>query len=457
MLFGLATVLAGYLVGRELFGRASGLMLAFLLAVSSWDVTLSRFGMHSTNTTPLFTLLTIGFLLRGLRLGRLTDFAFAGLWLGLGLCFYTSFRLFVPVVGLFLLQSVVVQWIGAHRLPSRRFWLGVGWMALVAALVVAPVVLYAYRHPDIFWARVQDTFLFADKSVSQRWPVLFDSLRKHLLMFNWHGDANGRHNLPGNPMLDDLCAALFVLGVVYSLRRVADPRYALLLLWLGFGLLGGILSLGFEAPQSLRANASLAAAYALAVVPLAVLARAWALSGGRYYPRWAVWPAAILLAVVGAINFRTYFVAQAEDFAVWNAFSTPETIAARLLQSVDDTTDAYVTSFFLGHPTLKFLAPDAHPYRALDVTDQLPLTFAPGRSALLIMNEESRDLYDQARQLYPDASFQEVMPPVAGPPVLYTVQLSPDGYCQRAGFDRTVLCECHPAGRARPGASRQVV
>ncbi len=140
-LFGVVTVLAGYLVGRELFDRRAGLILAFLLAVSSWSLTLSRFGMHSTSTTPMFTLLTIAFLLRGLRRGALFDYALAGLWLGLGLCFYTSFRLFVPPVAIFLAIIPVHAWWRTRRLPGRQYWFGVAFMAFVAILLVAPVIL----------------------------------------------------------------------------------------------------------------------------------------------------------------------------------------------------------------------------------------------------------------------------------------------------------------------------
>ena len=98
---GLVTVVAGYLVGRELFGRAMGVALAFLLAVSHWAVNVSRFGMYNAST-PLFALLAAGFLLRGLRRNRHLDFALAGLSLGLGLCFYAAFQLFLGVIGLFL-------------------------------------------------------------------------------------------------------------------------------------------------------------------------------------------------------------------------------------------------------------------------------------------------------------------------------------------------------------------
>lgn len=426
VLFGVLTVFAGYLVGAELFGRRLGLAAAALLAVSSWAVTLSRFGMYSTMSTPLFTLLTAAFLLRGLRTRRLFDFALAGLALGLGLSFYTSFRLFVPAVALFLLYLALYTRFTQRAWPPAAFWLGVAMLVFVAELTVAPLAVYAVKHPEIFWARIEDTFIFANKSEAERWPALWENLRRHLLMFNVFGDPNGRHNLPGNPMLDPVTGTLFVAGVAYALRFILKPTYLFLLAWLLFGLMGGVLSLDFEAPQSLRANATLAVAYLLAVIPLAVLAKAWVQSAGRYFPHALRWPAVALFVGVAALNWHTYFVRQAHDFAVWNAYSTPETLAARLLADLDPHTDAYVTSFFHGHPTIKFVARHAPAYVELDTLDQFPLDFAPDRSALLILNADSRPLYDEAQRLYPNAVFTATTPPIDGPPVLFTVQLSPD-------------------------------
>ncbi|MBW7882220.1 MAG: glycosyltransferase family 39 protein [Caldilineaceae bacterium] len=425
VLFGVLTVPAGYLVGSELFGRRVGLVLAFLLAVSGWLVTLSRFGMYATTTTPLFTLWTAGFLLRALRTQRIYDYALAGLGLGLGLCFYTSFRLFVPVIALFLLHYLGIYLWRQRQLPAARFWAGLGMLALVAILVVAPVALYAYKHPEIFWARVEDTFIFASRDVIDRWAALADNVRRHLLMFNWRGDPNGRHNLPGSPMLDSVSATLLALGAFYALRRAADPRFLLLLLWPVVALLGGILSLSFEAPQSLRANGALPPAYILATVPVALLWHAWDGSAGRFYPQVFGWVVGVVMLLVAGLNFHTYFVRQAGDFAVWNAYSTPETLAAHLLAGLAPDTDAYVTAFFHGHPTIKFLARDAAAYRELNTTDYFPLDFAPGRNALLVLNADSRALYDEARRVYPDAHFEEIEPPVPGPPVLFVVRLAP--------------------------------
>jgi len=434
-LFGVLAVAAGYLLGSELFDRRLGLVLAFLLAVSSWLITLSRLGMYATATTPFFTLATLAFLLRGLRTGRMLDWGLSGLMLGLGLCFYTSFRLFVPVVALFLLYSIVRERRRTHAWPSKRLWLGLFTFGCTALLVILPLVWFAYARPDIFWSRVQDTFVFAKAAEGERLAVLLQSIQKHLLMFNWRGDPNGRHNLPGAPMLDDLSGVLMVLGLAYSLWRWRDPRYALLPLWLGITLLGGILSLDFEAPQSLRANGSLGAAYVLAIVPLAVLIRAWETSDGRWLRNWVWWPVAILLGLAAFANLDRYFDKQANDFSTWAAHSTAETLTARLLEGLDENTDAFVTSFFNGHPTLHFLLPTGRPFARLETTDELPLDFAPGRGALLIMSPESNALFDAAKRLYPNAQFEEIKPPMPGPTVLYIVRLSPEDVASIQGLD----------------------
>lgn len=434
VLFGLLAVVAAYIVGAELFDRRMGLVLAALLAVSSWSLTLSRFGMYATMSTPLFALLTAGFVLRSLRTERIFDFTLAGLWLGLGLCFYTSFRLFAPVVFVFLGYHVVYNLATRRTLPSLRFWLGLGLLIVMAALVISPLAIYATKHPEIFWARVEKTFIFADKSEAERWPALWENLRKHFLMFNISGDPNGRHNLPGNPMLDPITASLFVVGAAYTLRRLVQPRYLFLLAWLVAALMGGALSLDFEAPQSLRANGTLPAAYVIAVVPLAVLARSWRLSAGVYYPDALRWPVLALLTMIALLNVNTYFVRQANDFAVWNAFSTPETLTARLLAELDPETDAYVTAFFRGHPTLRFVARGARPYAELNTLDQFPIDFPSGRSALLVLNADSRGLYDEAKRLYPNARFEELAPPVNGPPVVFTARLSPDDIASIRGL-----------------------
>ena len=248
VVFGLLTIVAAYLCGRELFGVERGrhlsLALAFLLAVSRWDVNWSRIGMHGVSL-PFFELWVVAALLRALRTRRPTSFAWAGVALGLGLCFYSPFRIFPAILGGFGLvwfgQWLVRTWRGhplwtgrqriAHvldtwALPAVLFLLG-------TFVAVAPVAQFALRRPELFWDRAKRISVFKQREVQDR-PVaaILESTGKHLLMFNYRGDPNGRHNLPGAPMLDRLSAVLMVLGVLTCLARWKSPRSTLLLLWL---------------------------------------------------------------------------------------------------------------------------------------------------------------------------------------------------------------------------------
>ena len=105
--FGVAGVAAMFLLVRHMSGTAMGLVAAFLTAVMRWDIVWSRIGMHGI-TAPFFAALTAWLTFRALDRGRLMDFAFAGAMLGLGMWFYSAFRLFPFVVAFVLLHALVL-------------------------------------------------------------------------------------------------------------------------------------------------------------------------------------------------------------------------------------------------------------------------------------------------------------------------------------------------------------
>ena len=246
--FGLGTVAAGYFVGNELFDRRTGLVLAFMLAVSRWDINWSRIGMDGI-TVPFFELMTMGFILRALRRKRLLDYTLAGLSLGFGLCFYVSFRLFPVIIGLFL----VVLWLSRHDLV-RSSWGGFLLLILGAFIAAMPVIQFAIMQPDAFWGRVRDISIFHGRTTLEAVSSITKTTSEHILMFNYQGDRNGRHNLPDAPMLDPISGCLLVLGVGLSLRRIRQPGSFLLLAWLFLMLAPGIFSLDFEIAPILPGN-----------------------------------------------------------------------------------------------------------------------------------------------------------------------------------------------------------
>ena len=425
--FGVAVVIAAYLFGREFFDdRRLALGLAFLMAISRWGVNFSRIGMYGI-TAPFFELLALYFLMRGFRPStssghrsrRSLDFALGGIAMGLGACFYSAFYLFVPVVGLFLIHKAIIE-----RGFVRRHHLGILVAVLAAFLVFAPVGQFAWRNPQAFSNRTRVTSIFKDRTRAEAIEVVRQSAKQHLLMFNYRGDPNGRHNLPGQPMLDFVTSALFVLGFGYSLYRGLQPKYLLLVVWLLVMLCGGIFSLEFEAPQSLRAIGAMPAAYVLACVPLYLMAKEW----DKSVRRWAWLPAAaccLLLAYIGWKNMHTYFQVQARDFAVWNAFSTAETLTARRMAEMGPDYDFHVIALYHGHPTLRFLARNVTQYKRLETNATMPLRESGERETVLFFDPERRPLFLEARRYYPGGLFEEFQSPYGGPAVLYSCQLTP--------------------------------
>jgi 4-amino-4-deoxy-L-arabinose transferase-like glycosyltransferase/sugar lactone lactonase YvrE len=426
--FGLATVAVAYLTGRELFNRRMGLVLAFFLAVSRWDVNWSRIGMHGI-TVPFFELLTIFLTLRALRRQRLRDYTLVGLSLGFGLCFYTPLRLFPLVLVLFLM----VLWLSHHDL-IRSSWRGILFLILGAFIAAVPVISFAVSQPDTFWNRMQDVSIFNGKTAQEGLAAVVQTTRDHLLMFNYQGDKNGRHNLPGEPMLDPISGALLVLGIGLSLWRIRQPGSFLLIAWLLIMLAPGIFSLDFESPQSLRVIGSLPAAYLLAVVPIHALWQEWEKinpftqsSETKLFKRRAAiftLPLIFGLAVMGYYNYHIYFDRQAISFDSWNSFSTPETIIGNIMKKLGNQVNYYVSAFYYHVPTVQFLAPEVTSYQRIETQETLPLPLDAKKGVVMFVDADRKPFFQQAEQYYPNASFQEFKGP-QGQTVLYEIYLKP--------------------------------
>ncbi len=421
-MMGVVTVVAGYLFGREFFDRRLALVLAFFLAVSRWDVIFSRIGLHGVST-PMFELLVLFFLLRGLRTRSRIDFAWAGLLTGLGLCFYAPFRLFPFVVILFLLHYALRGGFGAFL---RKQGVNLVVLGISGLLVFAPIIQYAVQQPDAFWARTNKVSIFSSQPKDQTLQAIANNARVHFLMFNYQGDRNGRHNLPGAPELDYAVAALFAIGAVYSLYKIRNPHYSLLVFWLLIMLSGGIFSLPFEAPQSLRAIGSLPVAYVLAVVPLAVLQRETQLTFPRRGAALLIVGGLALAGWVGWDNYNTYFNVQANDFASWSAYSTRETILAQQLNSLDPGYLTYFTPILTNHLTTRFLAPEAIVQTAFDPAEHLPFRQTGEKGVAVFVDNESFQTVDLLRANYPQLELRRFGPPGSGPDVLELALITRD-------------------------------
>ncbi len=409
------TVVALYPLGRTLFGVPAALAATFVLAVSRWHLTMSRWGWNEV-APPLFQVLGTYFLVRGAKSRRWLDFGLAGLLFGLGMYTYLASRLVVVAVVVYVLYRAVVD-----RGFLRRSWPGLLLMALLYVMTFAPLAATYVRNPFTFLNRSQQVSILNDVRQAGSYQPLQENLKRHLEMFTVRGDGNPRHNLPGAPMLDPISGALFLMGLGYAVWRWRDHRRGLLLIWIGVTLVGGVLSTVAEGPQAYR---TLAVVPAVALLVGDTVVRAWsvvAVGWRRAVAQGAWWtqrPAVVaglvplvLLLLLAYANVTTYFGPQAAAETVWQAFSPAETTVAREVASKQLDHQLYLAPRLYHFSPVKFLtyrSPAAGggglrqtPYRLAQPVDGLPLTDLSGQDALFLLDLHYQDLVELFTAYYP--------------------------------------------------------
>ncbi|MFN8534283.1 MAG: PA14 domain-containing protein [Dehalococcoidia bacterium] len=481
---------AVFLLVRRLFGSPRiALIAAWFVAVASWHITLSRFPTSTAIFTLTLDTLVIYFLTRGLQDRRPSDFAFAGLLLGFDLQFYFPARLLAAPM------MVLLLWAFCWRRTMRAAVVqgfGIGLVGLVVA--AGPLGWFALRYPEEFNRRLNVASVMPEVERAGNWGPLRDNIDKHLLMFNVAGDRNGRHNLPGRPMLDPLMAPLFLLGIGMTLWLARRPTAPALIVWWATMLLGGILSLNFEAPQSLRAASAVTPALIFAAIPVGALWDRWVRSPWGVYgnpaaaartpeeplgwrtllvgarppkhERWsgpsarsrvgrAAVPALIVVAMVWllVVNYRRYFDEWANDFSSYAAHSAAETVVALRLRDLNANDDIYLSQFFAGRPpTVRFLAPDAPEGKLFNAATDLPVRGSAQRTVFFLDPQEQAP-FAQLRQYYPSARVEEIRPPFGGAPLVRMVTLSPSDVLAVQGIEARYFAGGEP--KARPDLTRR--
>lgn len=419
--FGIAGVLLAFYVGREAYDDRFGLLFAFLTAVGRWSITFSRIGLVAI-PVPFFVLASLLFLIRARRRGRLLDFALAGVTIGTGLCFYLAFRLFAPVVLVFLVGGTIA-WFRRPEARGRKvlgYLARAGLFALGIALTTAPVIQFAIQNPEAFGSRTSQVSIFNKRDEPNLVKAIASNAVRHLLMFNDEGDRNGRHNLPGAPMLDPATGVFFVLGLGLALSRPFDPIGLLFLVLFPSGLLGGILSLDFEAPQSVRSIAAMPAVYYFAALAADALRR-FPVAGRR-----ALGTTLVSLAALCALvwNTRTYFVDQARDKRAYAEHSSMETAAAhQLLAAHARGASLYASVFIHQHLVVRFLAPKVETRLILDA-DAFPVQEPGDKPVAIVVDPDNMWIVEEARRCYPNARIVVDRDPT-GEPILHTILLEP--------------------------------
>ena len=417
--FGLAGIVAMFLMMRHMGGTLFGLIAAFLTAAMRWDINWSRIGMHGVTMT-FFTAITAWLTYRALRSERMADFALAGAAMGLGMWFYTPFRLFPLVMGIVALHALIFT-----RTARRRLLINFGALALFAVFVSLPVLQFAATQPEEFFRRSSAVSIFAHVPEGEAASAVRNNLLRHLRMFHFEGDPNGRHNIPGKPMLDTLSGLLMLAGLVVVAFRWRNAAMFALPFWVLIMIIPGTLSIPWESPQSLRSIAVIPAVIALITLAVGGIwqsGRALKLPVARYI---APILASALLAVIAYANINAYFGEQANHPAVYSAFSTADTLMAR--DSADQIRRGYnpmVSRQFKFSSTADLFGSGF--YRET-IAAPVNIPLSPNqvwRGAAIYLEPRESGFYDTLRAYYPTADFREVRAPSGEEALYYAAYIS---------------------------------
>jgi 4-amino-4-deoxy-L-arabinose transferase-like glycosyltransferase len=309
---GVLSVAAFYFFIRAVFKDVRlALAGAAMLAMSRWHITFSRVAFLGILTV----LLELGcFYFYYKTLSKKSPLYALITGLVMGLSFYSfSAANFIPVI-LAVHSGILI--IRRGRNFFRENLKNIALIFGVALVAATPLLTYALRNPEMFSRRMNEVSIMNEIKTEKSISPLVNSLKEHLLMFNYEGDYNGRHNLYKKPMVDFIAGALLAAGVFLTLAGSADIFY---LIWFAAMLSAGILTLSIEAPQAYRTIAVIPCVYIFVLIALKEALRALKVINPS-----KILSTIFIIAVVscaGAVNIYQYFVLYPAEKATYLSFS----------------------------------------------------------------------------------------------------------------------------------------
>jgi VCBS repeat-containing protein len=403
---GLLTLPYLFLLGKEFGGKRIGLLAVFFAGIAYWPNVISRVGLRFT-LYPFFAAPMLYYLIRGLRSRNRNDFILSGIFLGMGLHGYSSYR---------IIPFVVVAAIGIYILHSQSrgnrqkavIWLVI--VALMSLYVFLPLARYWQQNPDMFGMRAFSRLGSTEQPLpGPWWQILASNTWNSLRMFNWDNGGIWVHSVPGHPAFDVVSAALFLLGVILIFARYLRKRHWLdlfLLLSIPLMQLPSTLSLAFPAenPSLNRPSGAFIPAFLIVAIALDGLLSAIEARKSRVVGTALVWIVALGLAGwSSALNYDLVFNQYANEFRLgaWNT-SEMATVIRQFAQTYGSVNHAWIVPYpywvdtrlpgdWLNMPEKDF---------ALWAKDFNTTLDIQGAKLFIIKPEDTEDV-DALKQLYP--------------------------------------------------------
>jgi hypothetical protein len=294
-IFGILTVWAIFLLGRELFNKNIGLLASATLAVSAWHIHFSRNGFRAI-VLPFTLCFMFYFFIKAYREGKLKDYLWFAFFLALGFYTYLSIRM-VPLI--FIAFLIWAAFFNKEFIKNnlRKLAYSIGFFMFL----MIPMFIHFYHVPADIFGRSYTSIFNPELNNGSALLTLGDNIVKEALMFNFVGDENFRHNVGGSPMLDIVTGLLFWVGVAISLVRFKRIEHFLLLTWFGAMSLPMILTAD-GIPNALRLVGAMPVIFIWIALGIDFVARKINNQKLRYVF------VGIVLVVAGILGFKKYFI-----------------------------------------------------------------------------------------------------------------------------------------------------
>jgi hypothetical protein len=400
-LIGTLTVPGFYFLARRTFAWPVAAATTILLAGSRWHITFSRIGF-ATIAGPLLEVFALLCLWKAMEERRRLLYLLFGAVVGVGLQTYYSFNLFPAVLAVAVVTFAARKgwkFFGAELRPILR---GLAWSVLVAVVLLLPLARFVARNPKMFFERSNEVAIW-NPDHNLPWPaILWQNAATNLLMFNFRGDYNPRHNIPAMPMLNPAEGALLLIGLGAALARGWKWPQATWLVWFFAMLLPAILTI--ESPQSHRALGAIPAVYLLIGEGLQPLFASATVSAGRL--RRALVAGVVLLASVAAASrdISLYFGPQVRTSQAWQEFQADHHEVGKFLKPLANRFDIFVSPIYVDYAIERFYLGLDFPARRFRLFEHFPISPAwihPDREGLLYVLEPFQEgLYPLFQALY---------------------------------------------------------
>jgi 4-amino-4-deoxy-L-arabinose transferase-like glycosyltransferase len=413
IVIGILCVPAFYFLVRHLFGVRLAIVGGFLMAVTRWHVNFSRIGFLGI-LTVFFVILCMYFAYRVYRKRGIFDFIMLGACTALSLYTYLAGRLIPAGLVIFLVYLFITE--TSFYVKSLK---GIIACFIAFFVVAGPIGIYAMQHPENFMSRTSTVSIFNKEMLHaiggryvekdgnpKHWTKLYmENIHATLLMFNYIGDGNPRHNFQQQPMLDFLTGIFFMMGILYALYHIRKPRYFLLLAFFVAFLQAGLLST--ESPQAYRTIVEIPVALLFALIAAEkTVSRAYSQYGSGIMP--AVNTAGIvLLLVIGFNNYQLYFDRWAKNPGSWAEFSTDEYTMGRYINKLGPEWTALVNPAWADSYTFRFAVYPYDNYALFDPATCVPIRDKSRQNFVYVLDESYLPLLSVLQKMYPHGKYSD--------------------------------------------------